>query len=90
MRRILAASVLSGMLLAPLALQVRADDHHDRDHRYYDRDGRDYHEWNEAEARAYRHWLVEERHREYHDWNRASRREQREYWRWRHEHMDWH
>jgi len=84
MRRFLAATFLSGMLLAPMALQMRAEDH-----RYYDRDHHDYHEWNEAEARAYRHWLVEERHHEYHDWARANARERRDYWRWRHEHMDW-
>jgi len=88
MRRFLTATLLSGMLLAPVAMQLHADDH-DRDHRYYDPYRRDYHEWNEAEARAYRHWLTEERHHPYHEWERANRREQRDYWRWRHEHMDW-
>lgn len=58
--------------------------------RYYDRDRRDYHEWNEAERRAYRHWLMEERHeREYREYNRLNAERQREYWRWRHEHPDW-
>jgi hypothetical protein len=84
MRRILAATFLGGMLMAPLAMQAQA-----QDHRYYDSYRRDYHTWNDDEARAYRHWLTEERHRVYHDWDRASRREQRDYWRWRHEHMDW-
>jgi hypothetical protein len=84
MRRILAATFFGGMLLVPMATQMRAEDH-----RYYDRDHRDYHEWNEAEARAYRHWLTEERHRAYHDWAHASAREQRDYWRWRHDHMNW-
>jgi hypothetical protein len=85
MRRILAAAFLGGMLFTPMTLRVRADEH-----RYYDRDHRDYHEWNEAEQRAYRHWLTEERHRQYHDWDRASARERRDYWRWRHDHRDWH
>ena len=57
--------------------------------RYYDRDHKDYHEWNDGEDRAYRHWL-EERHIKYHDWAHASRVEQRDYWRWRHDHADWH
>jgi len=57
----------------------------DHPKRYYDRDHRDYHQWNEGEARAYRHYL-EENHRTYHDWNRARKSEQQNYWRWRHEH----
>jgi type III secretory pathway component EscR len=84
MRRFLGALMLSGVLMAPIAMQAKDD------HRVYDRDRRDYHQWNEAENRAYRHWLTEERHHQWHDWNRASRAEQREYWRWRHEHSDWH
>jgi len=83
MRKILTATFLGGMLLAPMAVEMRAEA------RYYDRDHRDYHTWNKAEARAYRHWLVEERHHEYHDWAHASARERRDYWRWRHDHMDW-
>lgn len=92
MRQFMGALFLSAFLLAPAATHLKADEHHhDRDdQRYYDPYGHDYHEWNEAEARAYRHWLVEERHREYHDWEHANRRERRDYWRWRHEHMDWH
>ena len=85
MRRILAAAFLGGILFTPMTLPVRADEH-----RYYDRDHKDYHEWNEAEERAYRHWLTEERHREYHDWKHANARERRDYWRWRHDHMDRH
>jgi hypothetical protein len=84
MRRFFGALLLSGVLLAPLAVQTRAEQ------RVYDPYRRDYHEWNDRENRAYRHWLMEERHREWHDWDHASRREQRDYWRWRHDHPDWH
>ncbi|HEV3197613.1 MAG TPA: hypothetical protein VGZ73_06885 [Bryobacteraceae bacterium] len=83
MRRYLGALLLSAMLIAPVV--IRADDRHDK--RYYDRDRRDYHEWNEREEQAYRRWLQERRH-EYRDWGRTSRKEQREYFRWRHEHPD--
>jgi len=83
MRRYLGALLLSAMLMSPIAMS--ADDRHDK--RYYDRDRRDYHEWNEREEQAYRRWR-EDQHREYRDWNRASRKEQREYFRWRHEHPD--
>jgi hypothetical protein len=74
--------MLSGMLMAPLAIQA--------EQRVYDPYRRDYHGWNDNENRAYRHWLVEEQHHKWHEWNRASKREQRDYWRWRHEHSDWH
>jgi len=87
MYRILAATFLSGMLLAPVATHLAAADQ--KDHRYYDASHKDYHEWNDNEDRAYRHWL-DEHHRPYHAWTKASKKEQAEYWRWRHDHMDWH
>jgi hypothetical protein len=85
MRRYLTTLLLGAAMCAPVVMH--ADDHPKR---YYDRDKRDYHEWNEAENRAYRHWLEAERHRAYRPWTKASREEQRQYWRWRHEHSDWH
>jgi hypothetical protein len=87
MRTALFAALLGATTIVSAPRALRADQD---DHRYYDRDHRDYHEWNDAEARAYRHWITEERHEQYRDWNRASRAQQREYWRWRHEHPDWH
>ena len=85
MFRSLQALVLGVVLCGPVLIHADKRD----DHRYYDSDHKDYHEWNENENRAWRHWL-EEQHHEYHDWAKASKREQRDYWRWRHEHMDWH
>jgi hypothetical protein len=69
-------------------MAMRADDDHDKDHRYYDRDAKDYHAWNAQEERAYRHYL-EERREQYRAWNKLKREEQREYWKWRHSHPDW-
>ncbi len=57
--------------------------------RYYDRDHKDWHQWNDAEARAHRHWLVEERHRPFIEFKLNTRKDQRDYWRWRHDHQDW-
>ena len=85
MRRYLSTLLLGVAMCVPVVMHA-ADEHPKR---YYDRDRRDYHEWNEQEDRAYRHWLQEQRHSEYHPWARARREEQREYWRWRHEHPDW-
>ena len=85
MRRflILSAFFASFALTAPVAL--RADDHHDK--RYYDRDGRDYHTWDDHEDRAYRVYLGEQ-HRDYREFHRVKPVQQREYFRWRHEHPD--
>ena len=95
MPRFLISLFLGASLIAPLGMQAIDKDHdhdHDkRDRRYYDRERRDYHNWNEHEQAAYRHWLMEERReREYRDYNRLNRERQADYWRWRHEHADWH
>src|ERR1700716_1123008 len=87
MFRFFGALLLGTALMAPIA--VKADDHDRDEHhrRYYDRDHRDWHEWNEREDRAYRpYW--QDQNREYREWNKANRREQKEYWRWRHHHGD--
>ncbi len=62
MRRYLSSLLLGAALCAPVVMYAQ-DEHHDK--RYYDREKKDYHEWNEREERAYRHWLKEERHHEY-------------------------
>jgi hypothetical protein len=83
MKKFAALLLLSGTLLMPFS-GVAAE------RRYYDRDRRDYHEWNNGEDRAYRHWLMEEqRERRYRAYNRLRAERQREYWRWRHDHADW-
>jgi hypothetical protein len=86
MRTVFAALLFGSAMMTWSPGQLRADDR-----RYYeDRDHHDRHEWNEAEARAWRHWITEERHHRYHDWSRANAQERRDYWRWRHEHSDRH
>jgi len=84
MRRflILSGFLLGAALIAPLA--VNADDH---DRRYYDRDHRDYHEWNSREDRAYRVYLGEQ-HRSYREFSRETRYRRAHYFRWRHRHPD--
>ena len=88
MHRYLSALVLSAALLTPVAVTAAKDDNdHHRVKRYYDRDNRDYHEWNEREDSAYRRYL-QEQHHENRDWAKANRKQQREYWKWRHSHPD--
>jgi len=86
MTRLLSTLLLSLTLAAPVALQADNRDHDKVVKRYYDREARDWHEWK-REERAYRHYL-EEKRRDYHEWGKARREEQRDYWKWRHEHSD--
>jgi hypothetical protein len=55
--------------------------------RYYDRDYRDYHRWNNNEDGRYRSWGTE-RHEAYRPFYRLHRKQQRAYWKYRHEHPD--
>ena len=88
----LSSIFLGAALMAPLALSAGAAQEvviqRDGDHtRYYDRNHRDYHEWNDREDRSYRVYLGEQ-HRDYREFHRNNRRAQQKYWRWRHEHPD--
>jgi hypothetical protein len=100
--RYLGSLLLSTALITPASLVLGSsvsavaqdhDDHdrdHDRDHdakRVYDRDHRDYHNWDDREDRAYRQWL-EEKHEAYRDYAQLKQKQQREYWEWRHNHED--
>ena len=55
--------------------------------RVYDRDHRDYHNWDDHEDHAYRRYLVEQ-HRTYRVYHRQHYRVQQHYWNWRHSHPD--
>ena len=79
---ILAGFVLAAWVVAPVTLV--AEDHRG-EASYYDRDGRDYHNWNGDEDRQYRANLLE-RHRAYVPFVKVKVRERQEYFRYRHEH----
>jgi hypothetical protein len=55
--------------------------------RVYDRDHRDYHNWDDREDRAYRRYLAAQR-RSYREYHRQHYIVQRHYWNWRHSHPD--
>ena len=80
---VLSALFVAATLIAPVTM--KADDHHEK--RYYDREHRDYHTWDDHEDRAYRVYLGEQR-REYREFRVVKPVQQREYYRWRHEHPD--
>ena len=84
MKRYLGTLVLGAALFAPAMMTAQVSV------RIYDRDNKDYHQWNDAEARAHRHWLMEEQKRKtYRAYNRTTKADQRAYWKWRHDHQDW-
>lgn len=72
----------------------RVDEHKDRDdrareHRVYDRQHKDYHNWNDDEDRNYRQWYTQKYNgREYREYDRLGKRDQTAYWDWRHQHGD--
>ena len=93
--RILSSMMLIGALAAPLAVRAQdRDDHHDNDdraknQRVYDRNHKDYHNWNADEDRNYRQWYTEaHRDKQYRAYNRLNKKDQNAYWNWRHQHGD--
>ena len=81
--------LVAGALLVPAGIAAPAatqDEHHQR---YYDRDRKEYHEWTEQEQHAYREWLKEQ-HRNYREFGKLNAKQQRQYWRWRHDHPEEH
>ena len=84
----LPALLLSTALVAPLATHTNAKPQ-GVSVRIYDREHKDYHDWDDREARYY------ERYRHDHpefsvEFRKNSRSRQAEYWKWRHEHPDDH
>jgi Ni/Co efflux regulator RcnB len=91
--RYLSSLLLMAVLTAPLALQAQdRDDRHDRDRdnqRVYDRDHKDYHQWNADEDRSYREWYEDTHHgKKFRDYSHLKRKDQDAYWKWRHERGD--
>lgn len=57
--------------------------------RYYDADHRDYHRWDGNEDGAYhQYWRERHEREEYRDYGRLNAEQQRDYWNWRHSHLD--
>jgi hypothetical protein len=94
-RFLFGALLLTAALAAPSAMNAaskpqengRQEEHRDDRTRVYDRDHKDYHNWNDNEDRSYRVYLGE-RHRDYHPFAELKAKEQRAYWSWRHSHPD--
>jgi type II secretory pathway pseudopilin PulG len=93
LKRYFTSIALLSALAVPVALSAQDRDHddHDRDnnHRVYDRQYRDYHNWNNDENGRYRQWYGSQYSgRSYRDYNKLSRKQQNDYWKWRHKNND--
>jgi hypothetical protein len=86
LHRYIGSLILAAAIAAPALIVTQAKAQEVRV-RIYDRDHRDYHNWDDHEDRAYRRYLAEQ-HREYREYNHQNHREQRHYWNWRHSHPD--
>ena len=64
------AFLLGAALLTPVTVKTL---HADDEHRYYDKEHKDYHAWNEGEEHAWRRYW-EEQHRPYVSWEKARRK----------------
>jgi len=84
--RVIGTIFLAAAIVAPAAVVANAQEGNVQV-RVYDRDHRDYHNWDDREDHAYRRYLVENR-REYVEYNGQRERDQRNYWKWRHKHPD--
>jgi hypothetical protein len=85
--------LLGGLFLAaafavsgPIAAAAAAQEAHIQV-RVYDREHRDYHNWDDREDRAYRGYS-DGRHDRYVAYDHRNHRYQKNYWRWRHNHPD--
>ena len=81
-------------LFSPAALSAHPrgakqdDDHRDKKtERYYDKEAKDYHEWNENEERSWKRYETEMKHED-RDFAKENAKQQEEYWKWRHKHPD--
>ena len=55
--------------------------------RIYDPIHKDYHPWDDREDRAYRAYWTDQ-HKDYREYKVLNKNEQRDYWKWRHNHLD--
>jgi hypothetical protein len=86
--RYIASLFLTTALAAPAVITAaRAPQEARVQVRVYDRNHKDYHNWDDKENRAWGNYLTEN-HRDSHEYSKSNKREQSAYWNWRHSHPD--
>jgi hypothetical protein len=86
--RYIASLFLTAALAVPVAIMAAAEPQNASVQvRIYDRDHKDYHNWDDREDHAYRGYLTEQ-HQTYRVYSKQNRNTQKQYWMWRHSHPD--
>ena len=86
--RYISSLVLATAIVVPTAIMAGARPQEGSVQvRIYDRNHRDYHNWDDHEDHAYRGYL-QERHKDYREYDKQNNREQKRYWNYRHTHPD--
>ena len=84
----IASLLLTAALAAPVAIMaVPVPQEASVKVRVYDRNHKDYHNWDDNENRAWGVFLTDN-HRHSHEYAKSNKKEQSEYWNWRHSHPD--
>jgi hypothetical protein len=88
--RYIASLFLTAALVGPVTiLAAPAPQEASVQIRVYDRNHKDYHNWDDNENRAWGQYQTEH-HKNSHEFSKANKREQGQYWNWRHAHPDNH
>lgn len=87
--RCLASLFLTAALAAPLSMLAAPVPDATVQVRVYDKNHKDYHNWDDNENRAWGQFLAEN-HKSSHEYKKANKKEQSQYWNWRHAHPDDH
>jgi hypothetical protein len=87
--RYIASLFLTAALAAPVAIMAAPAPQESRraQVRVYDKQHKDYHNWDDNENRAWGQYLTDN-HRNPHEFSKANKREQSKYWNYRHSHPD--
>jgi len=84
----IASLFLTAALAAPVSIGAFPVPQEARDqNRVYDRDHKDYHNWDDNENHAWGKFLTEH-HKSSQKFSKANKKEQSRYWNWRHAHPD--
>jgi hypothetical protein len=86
----IASLFLTAALAAPVAIMAAPVPQDEKVQvRVYDKQHKDYHNWDDNENRAWGTYLSDN-HRNSHEFSTANKKEQGQYWNWRHAHPDNH
>jgi hypothetical protein len=85
--RYIASLILTAVLAAPMAIMASPTPQAAVSVPVYDRNHKDYHNWDDNENRAWGVFLTNN-HSKYHEYSKSNRKEQGQYWDWRHSHPD--